>query len=522
LRFKQTEKAMFRRSFLVAGLAALAQPRAWAQAGMDMRHGHGMSHDTSMPGMGPGQHGGHDAMPAPDGPALMQGERLRELPRLVNTASEPGVFRATLTAAPAIQHFAPGLATPMLAYNGVCPGPLIEAYEGDRVEITFANRIPGQDSTIHWHGMPVPASQDGNPMDAVASGAQRQYRFTLPSDSAASYWYHPHPHGHTAEQVYRGLAGAFVVRSRRDPIPAEYGDTTLMFSDLRLAPDGTHAPSTPADAMNGRIGAHVLVNGQKQPVMDAVAGSMRRLRLYNATNARHLRLVFDGATMIWVGTDGGLLQQPVQVDELLLAPAERAEVVVSFAHAGRAALRTRAYDAGWMGPGRPASTDLTLLDIQVAAPLVAPDMPPLPATLRPISALGQPAATRRFVLSESMSHGPGGMAMRFMINGQTFAARRVDVTMQAGQVEQWEIENRADMDHPFHVHGVQFQVIARRRGEAGYVPEPRLSWKDTVNVARGETVRLVLRQDMPGLRMYHCHILEHEDLGMMGIVQVRA
>lgn len=514
---------MHRRTFLAAALAALFTQRVQAQ-GMDRHQGQGMQH---------GGHGGMNhgmpmhtgAMPADGAPRkvvdLPQGQPLRELPRLANASSEPGVFKATLTAAPAMAHFAPDLPTPVLAYNGASPGPLIEAYEGDRIDITFANRIPGQDSTIHWHGMPVPSDQDGNPMDAVASGGDRAYRFTLPADSAASYWYHPHPHGRTAEQVYRGLAGVFLVRSRKDPIPAEYGDTVLMFTDLRLAEDGAHAPPTDADAMNGRIGDHVLVNGQKQPVMEAVAGTRRRLRLFNATNARYLRLVFEGAAMTRVGSDGGLLEKPVDATELLLAPAERAEIVVTFPHAGQAALRTLEYDSGWMGPDRPQSAGLTLLDVQVAAALVAPKVPPLPATLRAIARLGQPVERRRFVFTETMSHGPQGMAMQFLINGAAFDMKRVDVTMRAGQVEQWEIENQADMDHPFHVHGVQFQVTARRRGNGAFQPEPWLAWKDTVNVPPGETVRILLRQDAPGLRMYHCHILEHEDQGMMGIVEVK-
>ncbi|WP_144638896.1 multicopper oxidase family protein [Bordetella genomosp. 13] len=521
---------MYRRTFLGAALAGLyaAHSRAWAQAGMDMHHGHGMPHGAAMGHGMAMDHGamGQGAMDAAAQAAprrvvpLPQGQPLRELPRLANASAEPGVFEATLTAAPAVVHYAPGLSTPVLAYNGASPGPLIEAYEGDRVAITFANRIPGQDSTVHWHGMPVPADQDGNPMDAVASGADRPYRFTLPAGSAATYWYHPHPHGRTAEQVYRGLAGVFIVRSRHDPIPAEYGDTVLMFTDLRLAEDGTHAPPTEADAMNGRIGDHVLVNGQKQPVMDAVAGARRRLRLINATNARYLRLAFEGATMTLVGSDGGLLEKPVDAAELLLAPAERAEVVVTFPVAGPAALRTLDYDSGWMGPGRPRSAGLTLLDVQVAAAFVAPKMSPVPATLRAIAPLSKPVRQRRFVFTETMSHGPHGMAMQFLINGAAFDMKRIDVTMQAGQVEQWEIENQADMDHPFHVHGVQFQVTARRRGGGAFQPEPWRTWKDTVNVPHGEAVRISLRQDTPGLRMYHCHILEHEDQGMMGMVKV--
>ena len=140
---------------------------------------------------------------------------------------------------------------------------MIEAIEGDDVVMSFANRIPGEVSTIHWHGMSVPADQDGNPMDPVGSGSDRTYSFALPEGSAGTYWYHPHPHGLTAKQVYLGLAGPVIVKPKVDPIPAAYGDTVLLFTDLRLGPDGKLPESTMVDLMNGRVGDHVLVNGQK-------------------------------------------------------------------------------------------------------------------------------------------------------------------------------------------------------------------------------------------------------------------
>ncbi|MER9329708.1 multicopper oxidase domain-containing protein [Mesorhizobium sp. M0488] len=305
---------MHRRGFLAAGLATvLASSRALAQMKMD---------DTSMPGMDMGGNAGHDmgAM-AQDAVTLPDGQALRDLPLLANETDRPGLFRARLTAEPAVARFAEGLDTPILAYNGMTPGPLIEAFEGDRVEITFANRIDGEASTIHWHGMPVPPDQDGNPMDPVASGTERVYAFDLPEGCAGSYWYHPHPHRRTAEQVYRGLAGAFIVKAKADPVPIEYGDTVLVFTDLRLAADGSMPGNGMSDLMNGRVGDHVLVNGQKNPRLAVAKGARRRLRLYNATNARFLKLAFDGATMTVIGTDGGLLAAPATADEVLLSPA---------------------------------------------------------------------------------------------------------------------------------------------------------------------------------------------------------
>jgi bilirubin oxidase len=505
---------MHRRTFL-AGLAALtAAGPAAAQMKMDS-----MKHD--MPGMDIGGHAGHNVGASTNAvPVLPEGEPLHDLPRLANESTAPGTFRAKLAAKPAVARFAERIDTPILGYNGMSPGPLIEVNEGDRVEVEFSNGIPGEESTIHWHGMPVPADQDGNPMDPVTSGSSRTYAFDLPEGSAAPYWYHPHPHGKTAEQVYRGLAGAFLVKPKVDPIPVEYGDTVLMFTDLRLATDGTMPADTMVDLMNGRVGDHVLVNGQKNPSVGMKLGEKRRLRLYNATNARYLRLAFENAGMVVVGTDGGLLEKPIPVDEILLAPAERVELVVTFEKPGAAILHTLDYDRGWMGAGKPEDAGLALFTANVSETPAGP-VPPLPEKLRSITPLGTAAVTRRFVFTEKMETGSGGMKMEFFINGVAFDMNRIDVVSKVGDVELWEVINQSDMDHPFHVHGTQFQVVQHER--SGKATKPiYLSWKDTVNVMQGETVRLLLRQDLPGPRMYHCHILEHEDLGMMGIVDVQA
>ncbi|MXN46392.1 multicopper oxidase domain-containing protein [Shinella kummerowiae] len=503
---------MHRRTFLASLAGFVIAGPAAAQ----------MKHDMG----GMSGHGNQTLPAAGANPVLPEGLPLRELPRLSNQSSVPGLFKAKLAAEPGFVRFADGLDTPVLLYNGT--NPVIEANEGDKVEINFENRIPGEPTTIHWHGMPVPADQDGNPMDPVASGGERLYAFGLPEGSAASYWFHPHPHGLTAEQVYRGLAGIFLVKPKNDPIPPEYGDTVLMLTDLRIAPDGTMPENTMADLMNGRVGDHVLVNGQKNPAMAVALGEKRRLRLYNATNARFLRLRFENADMTVIGTDGGLIEAPVAVNELLLTPAERVELIVSFDKPGEARLTTLDYERGWMGPGKPNEAGLTLLTANVSDEMMAA-MPPLPATLRSIESLGAPAITRRFVLTESMggmddgsmSMSSGNMEMKFLINGASFDMNRIDEVSKVGQVELWEIANEADMDHPFHVHGTQFQIIEHEKEGTVSAP-PYRAWKDTVNVAAGETVRIVLRQDLPGPRMYHCHILEHEQLGMMGTIDIQA
>ncbi|MCF1742769.1 multicopper oxidase family protein [Paradevosia shaoguanensis] len=502
---------MHRRTF-ISSLASLAVAGPTAAQ---------MNHDMSTM-----NHGAQSNEPTTSLLDLPEGQPLRELPRLANQSATPGLFKASITAGPMNARLIEGIDTPMLGYNG--GNPVIEVTEGDRVELDFTNDIPDEPTTIHWHGMPVPADQDGNPMDAVAPGGGRSYVFDLPSGSAAPYWFHPHPHEFTAEQVYRGLAGVFLVKPKADPIPAAYGDTVLLLTDIRLAADGTVTPNTPVDLMNGRIGDHVLTNGQRNPKIEVRAGERRRFRLINATNARFLCLAFENARMTVIGTDGGLLESPVAADEILLTPGERVEIVAAFDSPGPATLTTLEYDRGWMGPGKPDESRLALLTTSIAGDLAEP-MPNLPRELRTIPALTNPAVTRRFVLSEEMGGGMEGVdhssmpaaGMKFLINGASFDMNRIDTVSKVGQVELWEIVNDADMDHPFHIHGTQFQVIERELG--GVVSQaPYPAWKDTVNVVPGETVRVLLRQELPGTRMYHCHILEHEKLGMMGIVDVQA
>ena len=450
---------------------------------------------------------------------LPTGRPLPELAKLTNTSKQAGVFEAVLEAGPTQVEFVKGIKTEVLAYNGSVPGEMIEVMEGDKFKVTFRNKIAGQSSTVHWHGLEVPPDQDGNPTHPVASGQERVYEFEIPQGSAGSYCYHPHPHGNTAEQVYRGLAGAFLVRPKSDPLPSELGDTVLIISSISLNSDGSIAENTMADIMNGREGDHLLTNGAKQPVLTLAPGSSRRFRLYNATNGRFLKLSFEGHSMTLVGTDGGLIAAPVAgVKQLLLAPGERAEVVVDFQKAqGAVKLVSLSHERGWMGKDKPSDATLTVMSINLAGAVVAPT--PLPIKLRDIADLGAPAATKQIELGETMGMANGMMTIGFLIDGKSFDESRVDQRSKLGDVELWEIKNTSGMDHPFHIHGGQFQIVEREL-TGTKTPSAFIGWKDTVNIANTEIVRLKMLQSFAGLRMYHCHILEHEDQGMMGTLQV--
>ncbi|MBC7541187.1 MAG: multicopper oxidase family protein [Candidatus Sericytochromatia bacterium] len=426
----------------------------------------------------------------------------------------------------------------LFTYNGQVPGPTIDAVEGQRVTVHFTNNLP-EATTIHWHGLPVPPDQDGGPEDLVPPGGRRDYTFDVPVGSAGTYWYHPHPMDLTAGQVAKGLAGAFRVRAGADPVPSTFRDTLVMLSDLRLTADGRVSPGTQADKMNGREGDLVLVNGQVMPTLSWNPGEGRRLRVINASAARYYRLALPNHTLHQIGTDGGLFAKPVAQTELLLAPGERAEMLVqATGTAGtQSVLQALSYDRGVhvmpMGSSTPMSSaapmdhsmhgmsmgtqasdggggGLPLMRWQYGMAAPAP-MASIPALLRAVTPIATAGATpHAVVFTENM------MTLDFRINGQKYQAGRADFVSKLGVPEIWQVENRGDMDHPFHLHGTQFQILDRNG-----VAEPFVAWKDTVNLRKGDVTRLAVQFDRyPGLRPFHCHILEHEDLGMMGLVRV--
>ena len=441
--------------------------------------------------------------------ALSGAAQLHSLPGLA-----PGVVEVTLVAEPARISLVAGKTTDVLAYNGTVPGPTLQFKEGDHVVVHFKNNLTVP-STIHWHGLHIPADMDGSPYHPVPPGGTHDYKFTIKPGSAGTYWYHPHPHHGTGNQVARGLYGAIIVRAADDPLPASLKEQLVVLSDNRLDADGAIALSEPntfqgrIDFENGREGDLLFVNGKLMPTLAIRSGEVQRWRIVNASAARIYRLAIPGHEFLHVGTDGGLFEHPVRVSEIILAVGERAELLVrgSAAPGTTAVLQTLPYDRyipqtkpkNWNEP-----RDLLTLQYSAAAPL-----PPvtIPKTLRKVPPLDTAAvsATRVVTLSQGM------------INGKLMDMGRIDVEALLGKTEIWEVENIVGMDHPFHLHGFQFQVLDRDG-----VPEPQRQWKDVVNVPKHQTARFIVRyDDYPGKWMFHCHILDHEDHGMMGVMRVQ-
>jgi FtsP/CotA-like multicopper oxidase with cupredoxin domain len=373
--------------------------------------------------------------------------------------------------------------------------------------------------------MEVPGPADGGPHQGIKAGAIWEARFTV-DQPAATLWYHPHPLGHTARQVYMGLAGLIIVEDEISDsldIPKTHGrnDIPLVIQDRRFQGDGSfsYRLSTP-DLMHGLIGDTYLVNGTIKPVL-SVGKELLRLRLLNGSNSSIYRFSFsDDVAFAQIASDGGFLAEPVQKSSLILSPGERAEILVD--------LRNRESEESlFLVTETFQGFRDEVLKIEVGDEQ-SPNRSaknPVPDRLTSISKIPEKNAVqiRRFDL-ETMGRGGKGMmgGGRLTINGRKMDMKRIDAKVKAGSTEIWELVNVAsgmmEIPHSFHVHGVQFQILdingkSPPAGESG--------WKDTVLLWPGDTVRIILPfREFPGIYMYHCHLLEHEDDGMMGQFEV--
>jgi blue copper oxidase len=406
---------------------------------------------------------------------------------------EVGPSGTTLTAAPARIDLGGGHLSDALVYNGSLPGPTIRASRGQTASITLANRLARDDTTIHWHGMLVETAQDGQPHDAVAPGAQRTYSFPV-AQRATFNWYHPHPHNLVSPQVAMGLAGGFVITDTDENalgLPSGKYEVPLVIRDAQLDSRGQlqYKPSS-----TGYLGSTPLVNGTTDATLD-VDPAVYRLRVLNGAPARVFRLALDsGAAFRLIGNDGGLLEAPAGVTEVMLGPAERVDLLVDLR--GRSVgdrIMLRCLDARW-----------DLLELHVTGTAGGGSIPT--GSLSSIPLLGDPVVTREFSFD--------GMSR---INGQIYDLHRTDFQVPFGQTERWRFTTGGNAPHPVHVHGTHFQVVSRggNRQRSSVLPWER-GWKDTVLLQKGETVEVLIRFDAyRGRYLIHCHQLEHEDSGMM-------
>jgi blue copper oxidase len=433
--------------------------------------------------------------------AQEQAPKLRlAMPPLLDTRT---TGRLSLQAQSGSQTFIGGAATPTVGFNQDYLGPTIILKNGDlAADVKNALKVP---VSAHWHGLLVPGEHDGGPHLPIAPGESWQPEMHIAQDPA-TIWYHSHIHEQTAAQVYFGLAGAIHITDGDDDargLPSEYGvdDLTLVLQDRRFDDAGrmVYDPSM-MDVMHGFAGNRLLVNGQAGATAVVPQGIVR-LRLLNGSNARVYTLFFDDTRpMHLVATDGGFLPEPIALNTLSLAPGERAEVLVDLSDGGASVLMS--------DPAQPYGVIPFAVDAALPARITR-----LPDKLDGM--LEKLAGTEVETREVSLDMGMGGM-MRgggFAINGRPYDMGRIDFAVAQGTVERWRIRSTM-IAHPFHVHGVRFRVLS----ENGAPPRPEnTGWKDTLLVP-GEA-EIIARFDQPAGQetpyMFHCHILEHEDAGMM-------
>jgi len=411
-------------------------------------------------------------------------------------------------------------------------GPILRFRRGQRVRITFTNNIP-EESIIHWHGLHVPADMDGHPRLVIDTGGTYVYEFEV-LNRAGTYWYHPHPHGRTGPQAYAGMAGLLIVSDDEESVlglPSGEYDVPLVLQDRRFDTNDqlVYLSGGMMDRMMGFLGDELLINGMPDLTLP-VAARPYRLRFLNGSNSRIYKLAWDdGTPLAVIGTDGGLLERPVHKPYVALAPAERIELWVDFS----------AWDVGTdvslvslpFTAGEIVSGQFPVLTARVARE--ASDTAVLPDRLTELAPADPASAVRRREVLLEM--GMGG----FTLNGRTFEMTDVapEEQVPAGDLEMWEFVNVGGetgmggmgmggmgvLPHPMHMHGTSFRVIERIIDDAGRAGWETLSdgfvdegWKDTVLVVPGERVTVLKRFGrFKGLFLYHCHNLEHEDMGMM-------
>jgi len=400
-------------------------------------------------------------------------------------------------------------------YNGSILGPTIRVRRGQTVTINVKNRL-NEYTTVHWHGMLLPAEMDGGPHQPIAPGKNWKPVFKV-NQPAATLWYHPHGLGTTAIQVYKGLAGMIILddtNSDKLNLPKKYGidDIPLIIQDKRFTSDGVPLYLTyMRDIMEGMKGDTVLVNGIINPYLD-IKNTKYRFRLLNGSNARiyNFRLS-SGKPFYIIATDCGLLEKPVKMKNLVMSPGERAEIIIDFSSYSKGdTLYLKSYD---------------FRIIQFRINKMKNTGTSVPSALADISFLKKSDSIKNRIFQLE------GVGHHVSINRKQMNINRIDEYMKINKTETWIVSSSTrgmmgmmgrmhgggNMFHNFHAHGVHFQIIGRN----GRPPLPlEKGWKDTILLEENEEVKILTKFLYKGIFMYHCHILEHEDNGMMGQFRV--
>jgi FtsP/CotA-like multicopper oxidase with cupredoxin domain len=433
------------------------------------------------------------------------------LPDVVDLNPDPHILEIAMDARIASVEISPGVRVEAWTYNGGMPGPLIRLRVGDRLIVHFTNRLP-QPTTVHWHGLRIPIHMDGVPghsQPEVKPGESFTYDFAVPD--AGLFWYHPHVM--SAAQVGFGLYGALLVDDPNEHV-ATSDELVLVLSDIALTEDGRQdSPDSggTAGTVFGREGEHVLVNGRERPRLTARVGAPQRWRIVNAAKSRYFNLDLEGQRFTIIGSDGGLLEYPINSERILLPPGQRADVIVS--PSGSAGtdliLQSRLHNRGYGSIEFRDEPELMAIGLAGGPPHTGEPLPRISRAIEPLATGGATPVAVNLTLDMKSDD------FVFGIDNVPFAHNR-PVKARLGETQVWTIANKTKWSHPFHLHGFFFQVL-----DENGTPVRPLAWRDTVDVPLESSIRIAVRfDDRPGAWMYHCHILDHADHGLMGMIEL--
>ncbi|PYF96331.1 Multicopper oxidase with three cupredoxin domains (includes cell division protein FtsP and spore coat protein CotA) [Georgenia satyanarayanai] len=425
-----------------------------------------------------------------------------------SVVDEDGTRVFQLTAQAGTTSFRDGVETETWGFNGDFLGPTLRARRGEQVAVEVTNTL-GESTSVHWHGMHLPPEMDGGPHQEVEAGGTWRPTWLI-DQPAATLWYHPHPHGRTEKHVYLGMSGMFILDDDEADtvgLPDEYGvdDIPVIVQDKSFTEDGQLTMESPVPS--GVMGEALMVNGTIGAVQEVTTERVR-LRLLNGSTLRSYNFGFDDdRSFQLVASDGGLLPAPHETNRVQLTPGERAEIVVEMEPGSETMLRSYPQQLGEIADpdGYGALDTLDVLRLEAADELAPSAV--VAGELSDHERLDEAdaATTRTFVMK--------GLAL----NGQRMDMNRIDEVVTVDTTEVWVVRNEDPMPHNFHIHDVQFEVLS----VDGAPPPPELSGrKDTIYTEPGREYRLIMRfehyanPEMP--YMYHCHLLRHEDFGLMG------
>ena len=456
------------------------------------------------------------------------GKAFRQPGLIANESSDPGKVEVALEARRAAVDVN-GASANLITYNGAHPGPLIRVRRDQLLRINFRNELSDDDAinylghpvrmtNVHTHGLHVSPGDNANGthsdnmMVMLAPGESTVYEYDLSKHPAGNLnFYHPHVHGNVSDQMWGGLSAPLVVEDEVQALSA-FSEKVIVLKDITLSGSEPAAHDSHMDYMHGLEGGIVMVNGQVNPRLAIAPGQVQRWRVVNASTARFYRLSLQDHAMHLVGTDGGLLDKPYQVSELLLSPGERVDILVKASRkSGSYKWFSLPYARGGMG----GQQQVTLMTLTYSG---TKQNQSIPAVVDPSArrvSMDLSALPRKQIRLE-MGH--GGVA----INGITYVDHEncFMTHSETGTWEIWEISNASGMDHPFHHHTNSAQVLSISGGDAGYrnLYTTTPAWKDVTIVPKAGSAELLMPvMDYAGMAMIHCHIIEHEDIGMMGV-----